>query len=50
VDFFHGLKEVDVDRIKVKVQGKRIEIIKEVIKNMLKLPKRCSKSYQGGGN
>jgi hypothetical protein len=39
VDFFHGLKEVDVDRTKVKVQGKKIEIIKEVIKNMLKLPR-----------
>ncbi len=39
MDFFHGLKKVDVDRIKVKVQGKKIEIIKEVIKNILKLPR-----------
>jgi hypothetical protein len=42
VDFFHGLKEVDVDRIKVKVQGKKIEIIKEILKNMLKLPRDVS--------
>jgi hypothetical protein len=33
------LKEIDVHRIKVKVQGKKIEIIKEIIKNMLKLRK-----------
>ncbi len=39
MDFFHGSKEVDVDRIKMNVQGKKIEIIKEVIKKMLKLPK-----------
>jgi hypothetical protein len=37
LDFFHGLKEIDVHRIKVKVQGKKIEITKEIIKNMLKL-------------
>lgn len=35
LDFFHGLKEIDIHRIKVK--GKKIEIIKEIIKNMLKL-------------
>jgi hypothetical protein len=39
VDFFHDLKKVDIDRTKVKVQGKKIEIIKEVMKNMLQLPR-----------